>query len=230
MSALVVHAPEIIGRDLFDLCSDDPEVLRKSSEILGSTITRVRELAPGFRPDITPKIVLHVGGMSLLDGKYNCSEITHTAERFLRDIDLSGIELLPENLPPRPWYLGGQWHQFGYMRPQDMASFCKSLSLGMTFDICHAHLYCNYAGITLVEYLKIVQPYVRHVHISDASGIDGEGVQIGDGDLDFDALFREFENMDFTWVPEIWSGHLNHGNGTYCALCSLEKYGSTGAL
>jgi N-acetylneuraminate synthase len=229
-SSLVLHAPEIIGKDLFDLCSDDPEILRKSSDILEKTLVRARELAPGFRQDVKPKIVLHVGGMSLLDGKYNCSEVTHKAERFLRDIDLEGVELLPENLPPRPWYLGGQWHQFGYMRPEDMASFCKSLGLGMTFDICHAQLYCNYAGISLVDYLKIVQPYVRHVHISDASGIDGEGVQVGEGDLDFDALFRGFEKMDITWVPEIWSGHVNHGAGTFCALCKLEKYGQTGLL
>lgn len=229
-SALIMHAPEIIGRDLFDLCSDNVEVVKKSVDILERTIVRTRELAPGFRQGVKPKIVLHVGGMSLLDGNYDCAVLTAKAEKILRDVNLDGVELLPENLPPRPWYLGGQWHQFGYMRPQDMASFCKSLSLGMTFDICHAQLYCKFAGIDLVEYAKIVLPYIRHVHISDAHGIDGEGVQIGEGELDFDALFRHLEKLKFSWVPEIWSGHLNHGAGTHHALCCLEKYGHLGSL
>lgn len=229
-SALIMHAPEIVGKELFDLCSDSVELVRKSVAILEQTIVRTRELAPGFRHGVRPKIVLHVGGMSLLDGNYDCAEITSKAEKVLRGINLDGVELLPENLPPRPWYLGGQWHQYGYMRPEDMAAFCKSLSLGMTFDICHAQLYCKYAGIDLVDYAKIVMPYVRHVHISDAHGIDGEGVQIGQGELDFDALFRLLEKKRFSWVPEIWSGHVNHGAGTHHALCCLEKYGRTGDL
>ena len=229
-SALIMHAPEIIGRDLFDLCSDNREVVSKSVDILEKTIIRTRELAPGFRAGIKPKIVLHVGGMDLLGGDLDCAALTRKAEKVLRDLDLEGVDLLPENLPPRPWYLGGQWHQYGFMRAEDMASFCKSLSLGMTFDICHAQLYCKYAGIGLVDYTKIILPYIRHVHISDAHGIDGEGVQIGEGELDFDALFRHLEKLQFSWVPEIWSGHVSHGAGTYHGLCCLQKYGSAGIL
>lgn len=229
-SALIIHAPEIIGRDLFDLCTDNGEVVSKSIDILEKTIARTRQLAPGFRSGVKPKIVLHVGGMSLLDGNYDCAALTRKAEKALRDIDLDGVDLLPENLPPRPWYLGGQWHQYGFMRAEDMASFCKSLSLGMTFDVCHAQLYCKYAGIDLVDYAKVILPYIRHVHISDAHGIDGEGVQIGEGELDLDALFRYLEKLPFSWVPEIWSGHVNHGAGTHQALCCLQKYGSIGAI
>lgn len=229
-SALVIHAPEIIDKDLFDLCSEKNDIVTRSVDILNQTINQTRKLAPGFNSEITPKIVLHVGGMSLLEENMNCAAITAKAEHILRDINLDDVELLPENLPPRPWYLGGQWHQYGFMRPEDMASFCKSLSLGMTFDICHAQLYCKYAGISLVEYTKIIEPYIRHVHLSDAEGIAGEGVQIGEGELDFDALFRYMEKLPFSWVPEIWSGHVNEGAGTHHALCCLHKYGTVGAL
>jgi sialic acid synthase SpsE/sugar phosphate isomerase/epimerase len=229
-SALIMHAPEIMGRNLFDLCSNNSEVVSKSIDILRKTIDRTRALAPGFRVGVTPKIVLHVGGMNLLGGDLDCAAITRKAEHVLRDFDLAGVELLPENLPPRPWYLGGQWHQYGFMRAEDMAEFCKSLSLGMTFDVCHAQLYCKFAGTNLVDYAKVVQPYIRHIHISDAHGIDGEGVQIGEGELDFDALFRYLEMLPFSWVPEIWSGHVNHGAGTHYALGCLQKYGSAGVL
>jgi N-acetylneuraminate synthase len=229
-SALIMHAPEIIGRELFDLCSDNQEIVSKSVDILEKTVNRTRRLAHGFRAGVKPKIILHVGGMSLMNTELDCGALTAKAEKVLRDIDLDGVDLLPENLPPRPWYLGGQWHQHGFMRAEDIASFCKSLSLGMTFDICHAQLYCKHAGIDLVDYAKIILPYIRHVHISDAHGIDGEGVQIGEGELDFDALFRHLEKLPFSWVPEIWSGHVNHGTGTHHALCCLQKYSSTGAL
>jgi N-acetylneuraminate synthase len=229
-SALIMHAPEIIGRELFDLCSDDHDIVLKSLDILGKTILRTRELSPGFRRGITPKVVIHIGGMSLLDGDFDCASLTSKAEHVLRDIDLTGVDLLPENLPPRPWYLGGQWHQYGFMRPQDMAAFCKSLSLGMTFDVCHAQLYCRYAGTDLIEYTKTILPYIRHVHISDAHGIGGEGVQIGEGEIDFDSLFRILEKIKFSWVPEIWSGHVNYGSGTHHALGCLKKYGQSGML
>ena len=49
-------------------------------------------------------------------------------------------------------------------------------------------------------------------------------------DEDFDALFRHLEKVRFSWVTEIWSGHVNHGAGTHHALCCLEKYGHMSAL
>ena len=60
----------------------------------------------------------------------------------------------PENLPPRPWYLGGQWFQYGFMLPEDMLSFCNHFDLKMTYDICHAQLFCNHSGCDLESYTK----------------------------------------------------------------------------
>ena len=66
-------------------------------------------------------------------------------------------------------------------------------------------------------------PYVAHVHISDAVGLNGEGLQIYEGDVDFDSVMSLFKSYDFSWVTEIWSGHLHNGCGTYKALCALEN-------
>jgi sialic acid synthase SpsE/sugar phosphate isomerase/epimerase len=229
-SALIIHAPEVIGRELFDLCSRSPRIVKTSVDILQKTILKARALAENFRAGEKAKIVLHVGGMSSAATEFDSYNLTTQAERVLRDLDCDGIDLLPENLPPRPWYLGGQWYQYGFMKPHDMADFCKSLSLGMTFDVCHAQLYCHYSGTSLREYTEIVLPYIHHIHISDAQGNSGEGVQIESGDIDFDELFRHLENINFSWVPEIWSGHVNNGLGTYRALCCLEKYGHSGSI
>ena len=65
-------------------------------------------------------------------------------------------------------------------------------------------------------------PYVAHMHISDAIGLNGEGIQIFEGELNFKSTFDIVKNYDFSWVTEIWSGHLHNGCGTYKALCDLE--------
>jgi N-acetylneuraminate synthase len=63
------------------------------------------------------------------------------------------------------------------------------------------------------------------MHISDASGISGEGLQVGEGEVAFEPFLDLIKDADFSWVPEIWSGHHHHGAGIYKALINLEKYG-----
>ena len=62
------------------------------------------------------------------------------------------------------------------------------------------------------------------MHISDAKGIDGEGVQIGDGNIEFEKVLNELKEQSHSWVTEIWSGHLHHGAGTCKSLHHLSKY------
>lgn len=226
-SELIVHAPEIFDRQLVDICSDDPEIVAKSLNILQRSIDKTLEIAKYF-PKEKPKLVMHLGGMYL-----NKRELTDTSvltkraiENFKRlKYNPNLIDILPENLPPRPWYLGGEWFQHGFMLTKDIIEFCNYFDLGITYDICHASLYCNEFDIDLADYTKEIMPFVKHIHISDAYGNNGEGVQIGEGSIDFDKVLKEVEPYEFTWVPEIWSGHLHQGAGTYqCMQVLNEKY------
>ncbi len=230
-SALIVHAPEIFDRQLVDICSDDDEIVRQSLDILQRAIDKTLEIAPAF-PSRKPKLVMHLGGMYLnLRDLVDTGLLTQRAIENFKQLkyDPKLIEILPENLPPRPWYLGGEWFQHGFMLATDMRQFCDHYDLGMTYDICHASLYCNEFGIDLAEYTKEIMPFVRHVHISDAYGNNGEGVQIGEGSIDFDPVLDAMKEFEFSWVPEIWSGHLHHGAGTYKCMQILNK-SYTGAL
>ena len=67
-------------------------------------------------------------------------------------------------------------------------------------------------------------PYSAHLHIADASGIDGEGLQIGEGDVDFPAMARALRVVapDVSFIPEVWQGHKNGGEGFWYALERLE--------
>ncbi|MEX0633068.1 hypothetical protein M8494_17375 [Serratia ureilytica] len=64
------------------------------------------------------------------------------------------------------------------------------------------------------------------MHIVDALGVDGEGVQIGKGDVNFDELaddpWRHAPGAQF--IPEVWQGHKTKGKGSGMRLTSWKKY------
>ncbi|MCI0393977.1 MAG: sugar phosphate isomerase/epimerase, partial [Chloroflexi bacterium] len=169
-------------------------------------------------------VVIHVGGMSMDEPVTSHDRLLRRAAAAFRRLDPKGTILLPENLPPRPWYLGGQWFQNVFIRPEEMVEFCQELKLGMALDISHAQLYCNMAGESLYDYVRCCLPYARHLHLADASGIDGEGLQIGDGVIAWDEILALLADQDFTWVPEIWSGHLDNAAGFIEAVNRLAEY------
>lgn len=227
---LVMHAPEIFGRNLIDICTDNQEVVNASIELLQKSIDKTLHMSKYFNKN-KPKFVVHLGGMSLdhvTEEKSNELFLERAIDNFKKlQFNNSDIEILPENLPPRPWYLGGQWFQYGFMHSDDMLKFCNHFGLNMTFDVCHAKLHCNHQNICLNEYTKKVMPIVSHLHISDAKGIDGEGIQIGEGEIDFDSFFnivKNSKNNEYTWVTEVWSGHVNNGSGHRKSMHNLSRF------
>jgi N-acetylneuraminate synthase len=62
------------------------------------------------------------------------------------------------------------------------------------------------------------------LHFGDAKGLDGEGLQVGEGEIDFDeigAVLRKHA-PGASFIPEIWQGHKNMGEGFWTALERLE--------
>lgn len=226
-SQLIVHAPEIVDKMLIDICSENREQVNKSLDILQHSINKTILLSKNFKGK--PKLVIHFGGMCLQESndpiniRQKC--LKNAVMNFKKlNFDKNLIDVLPENLPPKPWYLGGEWNQYGFMTGDDIIKFCDEFGLKMTYDICHAKLYCNCCNKNIVNYTKKIKPYISHVHISDTRGINGEGVQIHEGDTNFKEIFDEMKDIDFSWVTEIWSGHINNGKGCYDSMKLLEKY------
>lgn len=67
-------------------------------------------------------------------------------------------------------------------------------------------------------------PFTSHLHLADGYGLDGEGVQFGEGDIDLEEILPLFCNFQGTWVPEVWRGHLNDGKGFFKALGYLKNF------
>ena len=103
--------------------------------------------------------------------------------------------------------------------------FCQQYSHRVCLDTSHSKLACNYFRISFKRFVEDVGPYAGHLHIVDAAGLDGEGLQIGAGEIDFEALGEDLRRVAPTasFIPEIWQGHKNGGEGFWTALGELEK-------
>ncbi len=220
---LFIHAPEFADRRLLDLCSADDELREKSVQLIQRTIHKAVELQPHFSGGPVG-IVIHIGGMTMDPVDSNTDKMLERGLAAFHKLDAKGIILLPENLPPRPWYLGGQWFQHKFIQAEEMVAFCQQLKVPMALDISHAQLYCNVYARDLAHYVKTCLPIVKHLHFSDASGIDGEGLQIGEGVVHWDTILDILSRKDFTWLPEIWSGHLHKAAGFIEAINRLGHY------
>ncbi len=220
--SLVVHSPEYMGDRLFDLCSEDEDIRKASLDVFARTVRITRDLAPFFNGAL-PKIIVHPGAMSL-NTKLDTMVMKNKLLKSVEEMEIAGFEVLFENLPPYPWYFGGAWKGNYFMSAEDVASFCEETGMNICFDLSHAALYCNAKNEDLTTYIQTVYPYIRHIHFADGYGLDGEGVQIGEGDIDFERVMPLFSKYDGTFVPEIWRGHLQQCKGFIDALARLSAY------
>jgi len=218
---LVTHAPEFWERTLVDLCSTSERLRRASVHLMQKTIDLTREMAPHFIG--TPKVVVHPGAMSLDHPVENRQALYDNLRRSVEELDFQDLELLLENLPPHPWYFGGQWLTNAFMDACEIRDFITSMGLDVCFDTSHAKLYCNWAHLDFYEQVKVLLPYIRHLHLSDGSGLDGEGLQIGEGNIDWVHFFRVLGEYHGTMIPEIWRGHQRQGEGFLIAIQRLSE-------
>lgn len=218
---LVVHAPEFWDNHLVDLCTFDDQHRQSSVDLLQKAIDVTRSLAPHFKG--TPKVVVHPGAASLDHPIEDRQGLYDNLGASVESLDYDGVELLLENLPPHPWYFGGQWLTNAFMDAHEIIDFIKPLGLNMCYDTSHHKLYCNWAHVDFYEQVEALLPYITHLHLSDGAGLDGEGLQIGEGTIDWPQFFQVAKDYHGTMIPEIWRGHQRGGEGFLIALNRLSE-------
>lgn len=222
---LVVHAPEYNHDRLIDLCSADPEVRRMSVGRIQRSIDLAREMAPRFAgvgPQ-GPKVIVHVGGMSQGHKPYDVTQAYDLLAVSVRELRTDGVEFLLENLPPYPWFFGGRWLGHVFVDMETTAQFCSAMNVNICFDTSHAMLECQRSGVSLLSHFQRCRPFVRHLHVSDGAGVSGEGLQIGEGQINFVELWPSLIETGATLVPEIWHGHHQYGKGYQIAMVRLTE-------
>ncbi len=224
---LVVHAPELFAGDhTLDLCSADDGYLQRSIVELQRVIDLTRSLKGYFKRTARPCIVVNVGGFSShghLEQR-QLGELVSRLEGSLGKLDMEGVQVIPQTMPPFPWHFGGQQFHNLFVDPDFIADFCERTGMRVCLDVSHSKLACNYLKKSFAIFLQKVLPYTAHLHLADAAGVDGEGLQIGDGEIDWREFFflaNSFKDS-VTFIPEIWQGHKNGGEGAWIALDRLE--------
>jgi len=225
----VVHAPELFqGSRLMDLATDDEDYRQYSIRETQRVIDITRGLKKFFPKTERPPIVANVGGFSM-DETFSSDKKARLYETFaksLGELDMEGVELIPQTMAPFPWHFGGQRHQNIFILPDESAAICARLGLNMCVDISHTRLASNHFGFDFYQAIATLGPHTRHYHLGDSRGVDGEGLQIGEGDIDFGRLGEVMaRHAPKAWfIPEIWQGHKNLGEGFWIALDRLEPY------
>jgi N-acetylneuraminate synthase len=217
---LVVHAPEFWDRSLVDLCALDERHRTGSRELMQKTINLTRSMASCFVGK--PKVIIHPGAMSLDHPIQDRDKLYEKLRRSVNELDYEGVELLLENLPPHPWYFGGQWLTNAFMDAYEIRDFISSMGLNFCYDSSHHKLYTNWAHVDFYEQVQVLLPYIGHLHLSDGAGLDGEGLQIGEGAIDWVHFFRVLGSYHGTMIPEIWRGHQRQGEGFLIAIQRLS--------
>ena len=225
-----VHSPELFANDhILDLASNDADYLARSVVELERTVAVAEQLRSYFPANPQPVFVLNAGGWTPqaflpIDAR---AALYDRVAAALSKVNLSQVQLAIQTMPPFPWHFGGQSHHNLFVDPDEIVEFCQFTGHKICLDISHSMMACNYYHWDFSEFLKKVLPHTIHLHVVDAKGIDGEGVQIGQGDVDFPMLRDRMNEyaQGVQFIPEVWQGHKNKGEGFWSGLSFLEKVG-----
>ena len=223
----LVHAPELFDNDhLLDLCTDDINYRKKSILNLQRVIDTTLELKKYFTNFDRPRIIVNCGGFS--KDKFLPIEqrqrLYNNLLTSFSELNIDKIEIIPQNMAPYPWHFGGQRYQNLFMDATEILNFCKENSIRICHDISHSCLACNKFNWNHIEYIETLAPITAHFHIADGRGVDGEGLQIGQGTIDFKNALKAIKKFapDISFIPEVWQGHKNNGEGFWHSLEKLE--------
>lgn len=223
------HLPDLFAGDfIVDLASMDDDIWARSIREIQRTIDVTRNLKKWFPGNYDPVMVATLGGFT----KDGFLPVTERAARYSRvaaglgKLDTEGIVLAAQTLPPFPWLMGGQNFANLFLDPKDTVEFLEETGTKLCLDISHTQLASNHLGISLSEAVELLAEHTVHLHLVDAVGVDGEGVQVGLGEVDWAALAKQLDRLtpESWFIPEIWQGHINNGEGFWVALDKLEKW------
>ncbi len=89
--------------------------------------------------------------------------------------------------------------------PEHLKLLSKEINseyFGICFDTGHFNLFSK---LPLKEWLGIIKPYIKELHLHDNSRYEDEHLAIGEGDFDFATLFNELKGIECVHTLEAHS-------------------------
>ena len=227
--AFTCHTPDLYAGDfIINLASPDDAVWERSIRETQRVIDIARRLTRYFTCEQPPVVIATMGGFTA-DGFVDPADRPAMYARIaqgLERLDTADVRLTAQTLPPFPWLMGGQQYHNLFMGLDDTVDFCTRYGQRLTLDISHSKLAANFHKMPFSTYVEALAPLTEHLHLVDAEGVDGEGPQIGEGEVDWPVLAEQLDRLapHAAFIPEIWMGHTNNGEGFWTALDRLEQW------
>jgi sialic acid synthase SpsE/endonuclease IV len=220
----LVHAPELFANSkLLDLCSPNIETRNESIRNLQSVCDYCIQLQECLEIDQKIKVIANVGGFSthsFLKSKEKVSMYSQVQES-IESLYQPSSEIIPQNMAPFPWHFGGQRYQNIFMVPEEIMRYCTDNNSQICLDTSHLAMYCHFSERNFKDCFDMVLPFASHLHIGDALGLNGEGVELGSSDIDFKKILNSLSSKQ-TFIVETWQGHKNIGSGFKRELTYLD--------
>jgi N-acetylneuraminate synthase len=215
---LIVHAVEQYEDGfILDLASSDSTVLKRSFDEFDRLCDHISRLRAFFRPSDQIPIVINLGGFTT-DAFLDDDAYRRTLDCAVRSLEiLSGrhqtYRLLPQTMPPFPWHQGGRSFHNLLTSRQRVQDFLDATDIDLCFDVSHTALSCAHFGEHIEDHVATMAGRIVHVHLSDAQGTNAEGLEVGEGAIDFFKLHQAMQSggQPLYMIPEVWQGHLQGG-------------------
>ncbi|WP_299483546.1 N-acetylneuraminate synthase family protein [uncultured Roseibium sp.] len=215
-----VHLPDYVNSmQLMDPFAKDICQREASKSVLDKTVDFA--LALSDRTGVETPIVGSFSAVPV-DSEGGLEKFYDSHAELVRSYSERGALIAPQWLPPIAWYFGGSVALKAMNNVVDAKHLVKR-DMPVCLDVCHLLLGRNMFGFDLAEIVDMLLPQVRHVHLADALGTDGEGMQFGDGDPGNNDIIRDALALPGLKVIEVWQGHLDRGAGFREAIRRLTE-------
>jgi sialic acid synthase SpsE/sugar phosphate isomerase/epimerase len=206
-----VHLPDYIdSTTLIDPFSVDDRIRSASRECIRKIIEFAEKLAS--ETGHTVPIVASLAGIGI-ERKVFYPEV----KKLFSEFHSESAPLTLQWLPPYAWYFGGSIKLTNVNNSEDI-QWINDLNLPITLDTSHLLLGQAAFGFNALEAVQQISKNIIHWHISDAAGLDGEGLPIGDGGPENERLISTVIDQPGIKVIEVWQGHFNNFEGFKVAV------------
>jgi N-acetylneuraminate synthase len=212
-----VHLPDYINSStLIDPFSKDSKVKDKSREFIMKVLEFSKKLA--LETNSLVPIVMSFAGIGMSRREYY-GNISILFKEFFSSTSPMTLQWLP----PYAWYFGGSI-KLDVMNNREDIKWVNDLDIPVTLDVSHLLLSQNAFGLIPVEVIESIRKNIIHWHISESSGLDGEGRPLGSSTSENTRLISKIleEEVEMK-VIEVWQAHLNDYEGFKIAINKIHE-------